>query len=491
MQIYIKTTGESANSTKLPDFTGITPYDCFLKTPSSIERPEIFLSVFIPGAKYAWIPDFNRYYFIENITVIHNERYSYLLSVDPLSSFRDQILALSVYCNRSSAGSLLLQDSFVTHTGEQRTTRTAQTSMYLDGGTLDFVNGSYLLETVGGGSSSGFGSTTMYLVTPATLAALMAEVFNASSTIYGNDISDDVVKTYFNPFQYIISCKWMPFAHSQREPENIMFGFWISSYKGVKIGAGSPGATVEFLIDVPVVNGANYESYSAAWVRHEIFVPGIGQFPIDPKYSGRTLSGKIYVDLNTGNANLDLCLLQDTTPYPVISTMSGQWCVPVQLSQLSVDAGNIATNTIAAAERITQLTGHSIFGSFAGKGSKLDQIATHALGMVTSLLEKVPLIGKLVEGADEAMAPTLATCGTNGNRFYMEKSPAVYIITTYFEPDNKTALQSKFNKPDDKVRTLSSLSGYTICQPEQAPKIGTAAENAAILAALTGGVYIE
>ena len=80
MNIYLSTTGKKANSTAVINFTGITPYSCFLKTPSSVEHPIVILTNLLPNAKYAYIPDFGRYYFVEDIQVIHNERFSYTLS---------------------------------------------------------------------------------------------------------------------------------------------------------------------------------------------------------------------------------------------------------------------------------------------------------------------------------------------------------------------------------------------------------------------------
>lgn len=47
-EIYIIAGGKKENSTKRLNFDGITPFQCTLKTPTSIERPVITITAFVP-----------------------------------------------------------------------------------------------------------------------------------------------------------------------------------------------------------------------------------------------------------------------------------------------------------------------------------------------------------------------------------------------------------------------------------------------------------
>lgn len=483
MQIYITTGGKVENSTKVLDFTGVQPYECFLKTPSSVERPEIILTVFIPGAKYAWIPDFNRYYFIENVTIIHNERFSYLLSVDVLGSYSSEIKLLSYLASRSSAGSAMLPDPLVTHTNNIHVVENNTSLTGFD------QTGGYVLGTVGGGTSSQAGSVSLYLITGSVLNSMMAELFNPSSTIYGGDLDDDQVKTYFNPFQYIVSCQWVPFTPGAGS-DPIKFGFWTSSYNGILLGAGyEMGYNFTGGITVPKVNGDNFTSFSPEWVRHDLYVPGFGNFPIDPKYSGKTIYINVWMDWATGQANCDLCTGSLTSDY--IGRMSGQLGIPIQLSQLSVDVSNLGTNIVALTEKVSNAGGMSMLKDFAGQGSKIDTLAARVLGIASQFAGNLPIVGNLIGGGREVMQPTLESCGTNGNRFYIKNMYQAVLTSTYFSPDNMTDVQTAFNKPDDKIRQIGNLSGYAAFNTEYPAGIGNASESAAITAFLNGGVYIE
>lgn len=480
MQIYITTGGKLENSTKVLSFTGIEPYDCYLKTPTSVERPEIILTVFVPGARYAWIPDFNRYYFIENITAIHNERFSYLLSVDVLGSYSTDIKMLSYLASRSSAGSAMLPDPLVTH---NNVIHVVENNTSLTG--FDQTGG-YVLATVGGGTSSQAGSVSLYLITASVLNSMMGELFNASSSIYGSDITDDQVKTYFNPFQYIVSCHWVPFTPGAGT-DPIKFGFWTSSYTGILLGAGyEMGYNFTGGITIPKVNGDNFTSFSPEWVRHDLYVPGFGNVPIDPKYSGKTLYINVWMDWATGQANCDLCTGSLSSDY--VGRLSGQLGIPIQLSQLSVDVSNLGTTLIGGLENVT---GNWISDAAAGKRGEIASFIMRTLGVASTTAGNLPLVGQLVGGGREAMAPTLESCGTNGNRFYIKNKYQAVLTSTYFQPDNMNDVQTAFNKPDDKIRQIGNLSGYAAFNCEYPAGIGNASESAAITAFLNGGVYIE
>lgn len=481
IDVFITTGGKKENSTKRLSFEGATPYQCALKTPTSIERPVITLTTFIPGARYAYIPSFNRYYFIEDIVCAHNQTFNYYLSIDVLGTYRDELLLYTLYSVRSNAGSRMLPDPMYTHRNNL--------AVIENNSNLGMsAAGSYVLATVGGGAASQAGSVLLYLVTPDTLQSLMAEIFNPSASIYGDELQDDITKTYFNPFQYIVSCHWVPLA-AGTGLNRIKFGFWESTYMGTLLGTGyEMGYNFTGGFTIPKVNGDDYTSFSPEWVRHDLYVPGFGNFPIDPKYSGKQLYLNIWMDWATGQANCDICTGSLTSDY--VGRMSGQLGIPIQLSQLSVDVSNIGTNTVALTEKGLNAGGLSMLKDFAGQGAKIDSYFAGALGVVAQFAGNLPIIGNLIGGGREAMQPTLESCGTNGNRFYIKNNIQAKLTTTYFSPDNANDIHGLFNYPDDRERRLDTLAGYAIFKTD-AVGIGNAAESAAILAYLNGGVFIE
>lgn len=95
---------------KLLDKTQVTPIfektidNCLLKDTTEIINPVLNLARFdgIFGCNYAYIPDFNRYYFINEISVERGNICSISMECDVLTSFKDDIRNLKVIACRSS-----------------------------------------------------------------------------------------------------------------------------------------------------------------------------------------------------------------------------------------------------------------------------------------------------------------------------------------------------------------------------------------------------
>ena len=73
-----------------------------LKEQTSITSPAIMIESGNPvGFNYAYIPDFNRYYFISDIINVSNNLWRINLKVDVLESFKNDILSSSVILSDS------------------------------------------------------------------------------------------------------------------------------------------------------------------------------------------------------------------------------------------------------------------------------------------------------------------------------------------------------------------------------------------------------
>ena len=79
------------NLSLLYEFTGT------LRNESDIVHPSILIeSATISDSNYAYIEEFNRYYFIKEIESIRNNLWLLTLETDPLMSFSDSIKSLYV-----------------------------------------------------------------------------------------------------------------------------------------------------------------------------------------------------------------------------------------------------------------------------------------------------------------------------------------------------------------------------------------------------------
>lgn len=92
---------KSSNNTINKELENETVYDIKFKDRVDITRPIIKLQVESFGdLNYCYIPDFNRYYFIDDVIIERTGIYVISLSVDVLESFKNDIMNCWGYINQ-------------------------------------------------------------------------------------------------------------------------------------------------------------------------------------------------------------------------------------------------------------------------------------------------------------------------------------------------------------------------------------------------------
>ena len=92
-----------SNNTINKELTNKKTYDIKLKENTNIINPMIILSseTLLTSYNYAYIPDFERYYFINSITINSKKVYVLSLECDVLESFKTDILNSNAYIGKS------------------------------------------------------------------------------------------------------------------------------------------------------------------------------------------------------------------------------------------------------------------------------------------------------------------------------------------------------------------------------------------------------
>ena len=117
-----------------------------LKEETSIINPVILMEVDNPyNYNYAFIPEFNRYYFISNITSVNNKMWRISFKVDVLESFKNEILASSAILSDTETTGL---DKYMAGNVWKSKVKDSTTIVNFPNGLLD--NGEYILITAGG-----------------------------------------------------------------------------------------------------------------------------------------------------------------------------------------------------------------------------------------------------------------------------------------------------------------------------------------------------
>lgn len=122
-----------------------------LRDDCDIINPQILVKAdSLSAYNYAYIPEFNRYYFIKEINIYRNELWIVSLSVDVLMSYKNDILELSVILQESEIAGInnYLSDDRVWFNSVKDKTDIIN----FPNGLLE--NGEYILITAGGGSAT-------------------------------------------------------------------------------------------------------------------------------------------------------------------------------------------------------------------------------------------------------------------------------------------------------------------------------------------------
>ena len=492
MKIRIGTLAKENNSTKRINVsgtttTGFTNLDVQLKDNVSLHAPIIMIndSSYNPEWNYVYIEKWKRFYFIRESTITTGMIWDVQLVEDVLATWKTEIAASTCYVSRSASnGSDYLPDSAWSHTTD---IYTSQTGIDINMNST----GSYILFTASDQSdSAGVPGCSCYLLDATQLSNLIQFIFSSSFfDVATADITDQatsaLAKTFFNPFQYLIKCMWVPFTTTEIAVDvdtNIHFGWWEADDPNSGIAyTGKPVQTDRVFFTKTFTCGS-YNSWidrDPNWSKYDLYLPGAGTISIPSDYAGQTLSLRVDFDVATGAVFYYLMKASSV----IIASASGQLGCDIQLTALYKDfVSQGATGLIGS---ITKGFGGMVSGYIQG----LKEMDTSDKSLRGALNAAGDVIGNTVRGTQAAMQPTASSVGSNGTKAgikaIMEARLSVSVYHRYED------IHVPLGKVCNKVLQLSNLSGYTECVNPKVDIPGNSEEAAAINSFLTTGFYME
>ena len=470
------------NSTKQPDqaTTKVTFSNVQLKEETSVLNPILIFNTVNPGTHtgttpnpftpsyydYAYIPTFGRYYFIQDWTY-KNGVWECMLSVDVLASFKTGIGALSEYVTRSASAynGYITDTTYPAHTNLSMTTQNVLLN-------LD-TTGFYIVGIISNDSTPATGAVTYYFLTPTQMATLKAYLMSENFLVDNHlnnltDINKEMVKVIYNPYQYIVSCIFIPLPFpSVGTDATIQFGWWTMTGITGRRMSEHPYVAERVSDNITIAahpqaaargSFLNHAPYTERYIVH----PLLGTILLDANKCdvGDTVSISFMVDAITGEATVTI---NNSTKNIVLYQNVLQIGVNIPLAQMNTDVIGMARTAITS-------TGNTISKalSFDVGGA----LASAATGILDTL---------------ESSIPILQSNGLVGNRS-MFNLPAK-VITCYRQVVNDD-LTNK-GRPLCEMRTLNSLSGYIQCADVHADLACFTSEKESIISYLENGFYYE
>lgn len=447
---------------------------------------------------YAYISRWQRYYFVVNYVMTPGGIWEIYLAIDVLATWKWYIQNSTAYVRRSASNySMFLPDPTWSHSSDF-----TQTSHVIDVGLSAPGGGTVLLFTATDDQSTAaeaMPGMSCYAMSLSVLRNLCNYLFsNDFWSVIETDINDDVsaqmCKTFFNPFQYLLKCMWFPVSQSSFTGSivPIGFGWWEAAAIGGNISATLVNIhKLKKTFTFTLGNYANWTSRDNDWNRYTLYVPGFGQLNISAEYAGYTLTGEIIIDLSTGEAGLFI-----KSGDALIQSATGKIGASIQLSSLYEDLIQDFGSKSAAMQNVVRAGAGGIMGAVQARGAIKEQVKnmfTMSAGDYTEWRlangNGQEIAESIVKGAQSALQPTLSTIGSTSTRAIVEEEGNAILTHTYYS--RYEDIHQRLGGMCNKVLSLENLSGYTeIVNPHiQCP--ATAEEITQINTFLTGGFFLE
>lgn len=455
MQVNFYQLYKRINSTKRPE-TVLATLDCQLKEPCSILSPSLIVSIdeTITTYNYCYIDLWKKYYFITDTTVLTGGRYQVDLTCDELASWKESIGKYTCFVERAASSyNTLVADSLMSNTENLVTDVSATTT--IGGDIFDAVTGCFILRAVNpGGSAEGISS---YVLSQGDLARVLSFMFSEDN--FSDILSDATVKSFFNPFQYIVSLMWLPISGglTGATTENVKFGWWDTGVSASTVY--SPGVTIQVSsINVPANPYSDFRAYDNRFSNYVLYIPAVGSIPINAADAQNGLNLTMTIDALTGMCEVHLRAGDAEGDNPIISTYKTQVGVPVQIGQVNSTLTSAGTSALSAATSLA--SGHIVSG-----------------------------ITGLVNSVQTALSPTPSINGSNGARYPLRANHN--IICTLTARGACEYPTSVAGRPLFANRQLSTLSGYIKCGNASIDIGGYSSEKETVNGYLNGGFYYE
>lgn len=441
------------NSTKQPAGSG-TQISVHLKENTSVLNPHFLVHDYSFSHNYLkWGV---RYYYIEDIVSISNDMCEYICRYDALATFKNNIGASSQYILRAAS-------AFNGRVIDQYYPTKAQNVHDADIITSPFDKnaGMFVIGIQGKGAGANGGAVTYYAGDKTAVKALVNYMLSSPSSYQVSDISQELLTCIFNPMQFIVSCMWFPFAVPVVNGD-LSVGWWNVSDIDLKpIAALEWGTNFSFNIPKhPKAASRGQYLNMQPFSRYNLECGPWGVIPLDNfnLIDSSQLDCDFKVDLMTGSGRLNIKYRDKLIYENVYTTQIG---VPVQLGQNVLNQGAL-TGAVNGGVSMIQ---SAITGS--PSGMLLNGLA--AIGDAAALSQGVP-----------------SMMGSNGTISF---NNIFGLMADFIDVVDDNIVEN--GRPLCEVRTISSLSGYILCQNADLDLSASPAEKDEIITYLNEGFYYE
>lgn len=400
---------------------------------------------------YAYIAEFDRYYFINNWNY-NLGLWDCEMSVDPLASFKTAIGSHNTYILRSSSNydRYLPDNTYPIKAGATFATEQNNLNPFATA-----YNDGYFVTGIVNGDANGYGAVNYYVFTASQFRTFCNYLLSNTGIYNVSDISDELLKVLFNPFQYVVSCTWVPVQPPQGSTLTVVpIGWWSVPCNCYRIsGYVRSSGTVTCQIPRNPEGASKQFMYGEPYTEYYLDFPPFGSFSIsaDNLINASYLDFAWDVDCITGLGRLQMGA-NSAQPFNIVHAQVG---VSIQLAQM-------APNTFGALQQ-----------ALGSSGTRWGD----------AIISKIGDIGNAIIAKMSPMQTVGNTGGFMGGYYPIK-------LTGVFHGVAQENL-AEFGAPCCKTLTINTLSGFVLCAHGDFSHTCTESELEQINSYMTTGFFYE
>ena len=455
------------NSTKQPVITTWTEYECSFKKPTSARNPVVELATNIHSYDYAYIDDFNRYYYVTDVISLHNGLTQYALACDSMASHKTEIGSTPARIAFSSTGyDKWLPDPRICVSTD---------NVYFDQST----------------ANSGFkGNEDHYIVVTNSLDGINYYFMDFANLVYLminlNDVSlaAQFRNLFSNPFDAVLNCFWLPYDLSPASVlgsvQNVKVGAWTLDGSGGTTATSGKSLLPQYIdisngqyttvsVDIPYKwqDFRDITPYVNAW----LYLPGVGQIDINLSDFIDSQHVNINAKMDVWTGDVIYRIMNDNAH--VVKTIGFSAAANIPLSATAV-------NTRGA---LSALSGVASYGA----------VAAGAIAAGASVAG--PALGLIASAAGVALNSTARSASIKGDYTgrsdFADPNYTLTIMVKDTEDPTSASYIAQKGRPVCETHAISNHSGYVQCDDASVIMSGYDWERDEINGYLNSGFFYE
>lgn len=462
MKVTLYRFEKRTNSTANPIDSSVSGIEtpCHFKDNTSFEAPIIQLNSFgevdIAKCNYCYIDELDNYYWIDDIVFISAKLCEIHCSIDPLASYKDEILEQSAYVLYSSSrNDPYLPDARIPLANGISIQHDEKNTIFSDSERC------VIFATVGGEENSGQfnGGYNFYVCYEEDWSNLLCKLSNSSGI--GDDIKNyfgDAANSFIFARRVPISMSRLPF----QSLEDVWAGKYSMNYRVTTLGSQFVHPDpIELTVPSYKADFRNWEPYT----KLQLYFPFLGAIDLAANEFGQKILIDYVLDLLTGLMTVNVC---NNNTRNVIASYTTEFGEPIPIVSNQTSIGTAISSGIGA----------------AGWGLGAVAAGSSVMGITAIMMASSAITS--------AVSTTSKQHGSfGGSKAEQLKTQAVLLKLFRNSSMGITELNELYGRPLGRVVKLSTLTGY--CQTREYKYKGSAPKNIieSIEQLVDGGIYIE